>query len=46
MTGSCQQTVSETLSSFEARGLIAVSRQRITLLDPGAIMEALSSDES
>ncbi|WP_300163717.1 Crp/Fnr family transcriptional regulator [Solidesulfovibrio sp.] len=42
MTGSCQQTVSETLAAFEARGLIAVSRQRIRLLDPGAILEALS----
>lgn len=45
MTGSCQQTVSETLAAFEARGLIAVSRQRIRLLDPGAILEALSFGE-
>ena len=44
MTGSCQQTVSETLAAFEQRGLIKVSRQRITLLDPGAIMEELSRD--
>ena len=42
MTGSCQQTVSETLNAFEQRGLIAVSRQRIRLLDPGAIVDALS----
>ncbi|WP_428559920.1 MAG: helix-turn-helix domain-containing protein [Solidesulfovibrio sp. DCME] len=28
MTGSCQQTVSETLAAFEARGLIAVACQR------------------
>jgi CRP-like cAMP-binding protein len=41
-----QQTVSETLSSFEAQGLIAVSRRRITLLDPGAIMEALTVADS
>jgi len=44
MTGSCQQTISETLAAFEQRGLIAVSRGRITLLDPQAIMDAL--DES
>lgn len=44
MTGSCQQTISETLAAFETRGLIAVSRQRIRLLDPGAIMDALSGD--
>ena len=44
MTGSCQQTVSETLAAFEQRGLIKVTRQRITLLDPGAILEELSRD--
>ena len=42
MTGSCQQTVSETLAVFEQRGLIAVARRRIRLLDPGAILDALS----
>lgn len=42
MTGSCQQTVSETLTNFEERGLINVSRGRITLLDTDAILEALA----
>jgi len=46
MTGSCQQTVSETLAAFEQRGLISVSRRRIRLLDPGAIVDALSETES
>lgn len=41
MTGSCQQTVSETLASFEERGLIKVTRQRITLLDADGILAAL-----
>ncbi len=45
MTGSCQQTISETLATFEKRGLIRVSRQRITLLDPGAIIMALDASE-
>jgi len=45
MTGSCQQTISETLAAFESRGLIAVSRQRIRLLDPGAILDALSGGD-
>lgn len=42
MTGSCQQTVSETLAHFEERGLISVARGRITLLDPDGILEALA----
>jgi CRP/FNR family transcriptional regulator len=46
MTGSCQQTISETLTVFEQRGLIAVSRQRIRLLDPDAIMSALAESQS
>jgi CRP-like cAMP-binding protein len=46
MTGSCQQTVSDTLAAFEQRGLIAVSRQRIKLLDPDAIMTALEESRS
>lgn len=46
MTGSCQQTISETLAAFETRGLIVVSRQRIRLLDPGAILDALSGGEA
>jgi CRP/FNR family transcriptional regulator len=46
MTGSCQQTVSETLAGFEQQGLIEVSHRRIRLLDPGAIVEALSESES
>ncbi|WP_243439169.1 Crp/Fnr family transcriptional regulator [Fundidesulfovibrio soli] len=46
MTGSCQQTVSETLASFEERGLIKVTRRSITLLDPSAILEELSRMEN
>lgn len=41
MTGSCQQTISETLAAYEKRGFIRVARRRITLLDPGAIVQAL-----
>jgi len=44
MTGSCQQTVSETLAAFEQRGLIRVHRKRITLLDIEAVFEALAAD--
>lgn len=46
MTGSCQQTISETLAAFEQRGLIAVTRRRITLLDPQGIMDALDTCET
>uniref|UniRef100_I2Q4S7 cAMP-binding protein n=1 Tax=Desulfovibrio sp. U5L TaxID=596152 RepID=I2Q4S7_9BACT len=46
MTGSCQQTISETLAAFEQRGLINVSRRRIRLLDPGAIVDALSDPQT
>ena len=46
MTGSCQQTVSETLTAFERQGLLAVNRQRITLLDPDGILEQLAQMDS
>jgi len=38
MTGSCQQTISETLKAFQAEGLIEVNRRRITLLNPLALL--------
>ena len=38
MTGSCQQTISETLKSFQEEGLIQVNRRKITLLDPLALL--------
>lgn len=38
MTGSCQQTISETLKAFQGEGLIAVKRRRITLLNPLALL--------
>ncbi|GFK95929.1 CRP-like cAMP-activated global transcriptional regulator [Fundidesulfovibrio magnetotacticus] len=46
MTGSCQQTVSETLAGFEQRGLIKVGRGRITLLDIEGVFEALATESS
>jgi len=38
MTGSCQQTISETLKSLQQEGLILVSRKGITLLNPARVM--------
>jgi CRP/FNR family transcriptional regulator, cyclic AMP receptor protein len=38
MTGSCQQTISATLKAFQAEGLIAVNRRRITVRDPTALL--------
>jgi CRP-like cAMP-binding protein len=34
MTGSCQQTVSESLKSFQNDGLILIERRKITILKP------------
>jgi len=38
MTGSCQQTISETLKAFQAEGLIAVKGRRLILLNPLALL--------
>lgn len=38
MTGSCQQTISETLKRLHQEGLIMVSRKGITLLNPAQVM--------
>lgn len=40
MTGSCQQTISETLRSFQVKGLITISKKKITILNP---LQLLSS---
>jgi CRP-like cAMP-binding protein len=34
MTGSCQQTISDTLKSFQENGLIKISKKQITILNP------------
>ena len=34
MTGSCQQTISETLKKFQTDSLIAISKKKIIILDP------------
>lgn len=39
MTGSCQQTVSKTLKSFQEEGLIQLNRRRIVLLNPLALLD-------
>lgn len=41
MTGSCQQTVSETLRKLQDEGLILVAGREITLLNPLRIMERI-----
>lgn len=49
MTGSCQQTISETLKAFQKEGLIEMNRRRIILLDPLALLtkaESFSSMDS
>lgn len=38
MVGSCQQTVSELLKSFQAEGLLRMERRSITILDPLAFL--------
>jgi len=42
LTGSCQQTVSEILTTYEKKGWIAVSRKQVRLLDPAAIVSHLA----
>ena len=39
MTGSCQQTISKTLKSFQEEGLIQLNRRKIVLLNPLALLE-------
>lgn len=39
MTGSCQQTISETLKKLQKEGLISVSRKEIIILNPSKMME-------
>jgi CRP-like cAMP-binding protein len=43
MTGSCQQTVSETLRKLQEEGLILVSGREITLLNPLQIIERMDA---
>lgn len=43
MTGSCQQTISETLKGLQATGLIKVSKKEITIMNPLAMLERLNS---
>lgn len=40
-TGSCQQTISETLKLLQEEGLIRVSKKQITLLKPSEIMDRI-----
>lgn len=41
LTGSCQQTVSETLNKLQKDGLILVSRKEITLLSPREMLNRI-----
>lgn len=41
MTGSCQQTVSETLKKLQQEGLIRVSRKEITIVKPSEMLKRL-----
>lgn len=38
MTGSCQQTISETLRAFQEEGLLELRKRRIVLLNPLALL--------
>ncbi len=40
-TGSCQQTISETLKSLQESGLIRVSKKQITILKPLEIINQI-----
>ncbi|MDF1593124.1 MAG: Crp/Fnr family transcriptional regulator [Desulfobacterales bacterium] len=42
LTGSCQQTVSETLKELQQSGLIQISKKEITLLNPLQIIDKIS----
>jgi CRP/FNR family transcriptional regulator, cyclic AMP receptor protein len=41
MTGSCQQTVSETLKKLQQEGLVRVSRKEITIVKPLELLERI-----
>lgn len=41
MTGSCQQTISETLKRLQTEGLIKVSRKNITIIKPREMLERM-----
>lgn len=41
MTGSCQQTISETLKHLQSEGYIALNKREITLVNPVGILERL-----
>ncbi|MBI5249225.1 MAG: Crp/Fnr family transcriptional regulator [Desulfomonile tiedjei] len=41
MTGSCQQTISETLKGLQEEGLIRVSRREITIMNPLEMLERI-----
>ncbi len=41
MTGSCQQTVSETLKKLQQEGIIRVSRKEITIIQPAEMLKRL-----
>ena len=42
LTGSCQQTVSETLKQLQDAGLISISKKEITLLNPLEIIDKIN----
>jgi len=42
LTGSCQQTVSETLKELQQNGLIQISKKEITLLNPLEILNKIN----
>ncbi|MFH1488419.1 MAG: Crp/Fnr family transcriptional regulator [Pseudomonadota bacterium] len=42
LTGSCQQTVSETLKELQQNGLIRISKKEITLLNPLQILDKIN----
>ncbi|MEW6670449.1 MAG: Crp/Fnr family transcriptional regulator [Thermodesulfobacteriota bacterium] len=42
LTGSCQQTVSETLKELQQNGLIRISKKEITLLNPLHILDKIN----
>ncbi len=44
MTGSCQQTVSESLKRLQEEGLIRVSRREITIIKPLEMLERIHSE--
>ncbi len=43
MTGSCQQTISETLSFFQGNGLISISKKQITIINPLRLLSSATN---